>query len=394
MKAKQCIGIYIHIPFCIQKCLYCDFVSFPKMKDDLIEKYFQALSNELSCYAEDLAQYPVKSIFFGGGTPSSVNAKYIAAIMLQIKQMATLTEDVEITLEANPGTLSQEKINHYLASGINRVSLGLQTSDAKLLKTLGRIHNVNDFLTSYQGLTDEGIDNINVDIMFGLPGQTLDQLERTIQFIGSVKPKHVSAYALKLEEGTPLFEAHRKGTITLPDEETERTMYHLIQQALASLGYHQYEISNFSLQHYESRHNLIYWQNTPYIGLGVSAHSKMHQTRYHNAMSIDQYLEDYTAKGHDAYNKAHHLVTYESECIDLKEDLFETIMLGLRLTNGIDYKTVENRYGINFLNEYADVINSLLAEALIELDQDNHIIRLTPLGMDVSNRVFVAFMKD
>ncbi|MBS7526782.1 radical SAM family heme chaperone HemW [Fusibacter paucivorans] len=394
MKANQSIGIYIHVPFCIQKCLYCDFISFSKMKDDLIEAYFQALSRELSCYAEELAQYSVKSIFFGGGTPSSVNAKHIAGIMQQIKQMATLTKDAEITLEANPGTLSQEKINQYLASGINRVSLGLQTSDPKLLKTIGRIHNVNDFLTSYQGLVEEGIDNINVDIMFGLPGQSIEQLEHTIKFIGAVKPKHISAYALKLEEGTPLFEAHRKGKITLPDEETERAMYHTLQRELTLLGYHQYEISNFALPHYESRHNLIYWQNTPYIGLGVSAHSKMHQTRYHNALSIDQYLEDYQVKANVIQKKAASLITYEAAYIDEKEDLFETIMLGLRLTNGLDYQSLNDRYGIDFLDAYASEITSLSAEALIEVDQTKHNIRLTPLGMDVSNRVFVAFMKD
>jgi oxygen-independent coproporphyrinogen-3 oxidase len=390
MKNDKRIGIYIHIPFCIQKCLYCDFVSFPKMKDDLIDQYFSALHRELSCYESDLKQFPIKSIFFGGGTPSSINAKYIAGLLHRIKQIGTLTEDAEITLEANPGTLSHEKINQYLSSGINRVSLGLQTADAKLLKAIGRIHNVNDFITSYRGLVEAGIDNINVDIMFGLPEQTIDQLERTLEFLGAcaIRPKHISAYALKLEEGTPLYEAHRSGRITLPDEDTERAMYHLIQHSLATLGYRQYEISNFALPGFESRHNLIYWQNTPYIGLGVSAHSKLHGTRYHNALSLEQYITDYSDP------EKRDLTVYETAFIDETEDLFETIMLGLRLNEGIAYNEIGRRYAIDFMSHYSDVVEKLLSEALIEVDVLNERMRLTPLGMDVSNRVFLAFMKD
>lgn len=382
---KKPLGVYIHIPFCTKKCSYCDFISFPLNELQPVETYIQALLKEIDLNRPLLSEAIIETIFIGGGTPSSIDGKLIATLLKKLRAVAVFSDTIEITIEANPGTLTQEKINYYLNAGINRVSMGLQSSDQTLLNTIGRHQNLNDFLTSYDALIKEGLSNINMDIMFGLPGQTMATLEHTLHCIADVKPKHVSAYALKLEEGTPLYEAYQKGHVTLPDEEEERAMYHRIQSFLSDIGLDQYELSNFAAPGFESKHNLIYWENQPYLGLGVAAHSKVEGVRFENPIQLEVYV--------DQLNKGV-LPKFNAELIGEEEDLFETIMLGLRLNKGIDITQINKRYNIDFRKKYKEVLKSLLNEALITPISEKGILRLTPLGQDVSNRVFLAFMAD
>ena len=382
---KKPLGIYMHIPFCTKKCFYCDFISFPLSESHLVETYIEALLKEIELNKHILAESVIETIFIGGGTPSSIDGKLIATLLKTLRKYSVISEHAEITMEANPGTITQEKINYYLNSGINRVSMGLQSSDQTLLNTIGRHQNLNDFLTSYDALTKEGITNINMDIMFGLPGQTMAALEHTLHCIADVKPKHVSAYALKLEEGTPLYEAYRKGHITLPNEDEERAMYHLIQSFLSEIGLQQYELSNFAIPGFESRHNLIYWENKPYLGLGIAAHSKVDGIRFENPVQLEVYV--------DKLNKGL-LPKFNEEFISSEDDLFETIMLGLRLNKGINIFQLNTRYSIDFKEKYRDVLVTLLHEKLIAPISEEGILTLTPLGQDVSNRVFLAFMAD
>jgi len=380
---KKPISIYMHIPFCTKKCFYCDFVSFPISAAYDVASYIEALIKEIELNREILASYVVETIFIGGGTPSSIDGKYITALLRALNTYAEISKDAEITIEANPGTLTQEKINHYLNSGINRVSMGLQSSDQTLLKTIGRHQNLDDFLTSYDALLKNGITNINMDIMFGLPGQTMASLEQTLQCIADVKPKHVSAYALKLEEGTPLYDAYQKGLITLPDEDEERAMYHRIQSFLAEIGCLQYELSNFAVPGFESKHNLVYWENKPYLGLGIAAHSKVDYVRFENPVTLDQYTQKLTQNILPKFNE---------EKIDSEEDLFETIMLGLRLNKGINIFKINTDYHIDFKKKYKKALETLLKDKLIYPISEEGVLILTPLGQDVSNRVFLAFM--
>lgn len=383
LKSDEPIGIYIHIPFCTKKCLYCDFVSFPLTQSNRVDDYILALLKEIQLYESVLSARNVKSIFIGGGTPSCIPGHYIANILNTLNKITAFKADIEITIEANPGTLTQEKINYYLNAGVNRMSMGLQSSDQKLLKSLGRQHNLNDFLTSYEAVYREGITNINIDLMFGLPGQNLNNLAHTLKLIKEINPKHISAYALKLEEGTPMYEAHQKGKLKLPEEAEEREMYYLIKESLASQGLLQYEISNFARPGFESKHNLIYWENKPYLGLGIASHSKINQTRFENPVIIETYIK--------AINEGV-LPRFNLMPIDEEEELFETIMLGLRLNRGLNLNTVNSRFGIDFIEKYGEIIKKLIHDGLLAFDQEKYNLSLTLKGMDLSNQVFLAFM--
>ena len=267
------ISLYIHIPFCIEKCAYCDFVSYKVTdaeKSNAVENYISALKTEIQLYSDLLKDSKIKTIFIGGGTPSSIKGSYILEIVNQIKAFNTLKDLEEFTIEINPGTLNEEKINAYLSAGINRISMGVQSAQDTLLKSIGRIHTFNEFLTTYKGLRERGFDNINLDLMFGLPNQSIDDIKYTLKVISELQPDHISAYALKLEEGTPMYNAYERGEINLPDEDTERAMYHLIESVLKDNGYDQYEISNFAKPNRESKHNLVYWENKAYPGLGIA----------------------------------------------------------------------------------------------------------------------------
>lgn len=380
------LSLYIHIPFCVSKCAYCDFVSYRIGESELnegIKAYIDALKAEISLYSDLLSESIVETIYFGGGTPSAIDSKHIRDIISSVKRHTRFSENIEITVEVNPGTLDQVKMNDYLASGVNRISMGLQTANDHLLESIGRIHSTNDFLTSYQALIEAGFKNISLDLMFGLPGQKLQDIERAVKLVSSLGPKHVSAYGLKIEEGTPLYYAYEAGKVELPDEETERAMYHLIVSGLKEIGIEQYELSNFSVPGYESKHNLTYWKNRPYLGLGVSSHSKINHERFSNSSELVKYVETL---------KSGKLAIVEKDYIAPSEDLFETIILGLRLNEGIDMDEIGKRYAVDFRSLYSAVIEKCTRASLIEID--GSIIRLTELGRDLANQVFLDFMID
>lgn len=380
------LSLYIHIPFCVSKCAYCDFVSYRIGESELnegIKAYIDALKAEISLYSDLLSESIVETIYFGGGTPSAIDSKHIRDIISSIKRHTRFSENIEITVEVNPGTLDQVKMNDYLASGVNRISMGLQTANDHLLESIGRIHSTNDFLTSYHALIEAGFHNISLDLMFGLPGQKLQDIERAVKLVSSLGPKHVSAYGLKIEEGTPLYYAYEGGKVELPDEETERAMYHLIVSGLKEIGVEQYELSNFSVPGYESKHNLTYWKNRPYLGLGVSSHSKINHERFSNSSELVKYVETL---------KSGKSAIVERDYIAPSEDLFETIILGLRLNEGIDMDEIGKRYGVNFRSLYSAVIEKCTRSSLIEID--GSIMRLTELGRDLANQVFLDFMID
>lgn len=380
------LSLYIHIPFCVKKCAYCDFIShrvgdFEANKG--VERYMEALKKELGHYEAVLSQSTIMTIYIGGGTPSAIDGVFIHELIDTIRKIADVDKTAEITIEINPGTLTPEKLNHYLSAGINRVSMGLQTTNDSLLTSLGRIHSTNDFITTFNAVKAAGINNVSLDLMFGLPNQTLQDIENALSLIRTLKPTHVSAYSLKIEEGTPLYESYEAGKITLPDEDLERDMYHAIEKGLQSLGIKEYELSNFSLPGYESKHNLVYWKNEPYLGIGVSSHSKLSNTRFSNTSLIYQYIDSL---------EAGNLPIDETDPIDKNEDLFESIILGLRLNRGISMSEFSDKYEIDFLSKYKEVLENLLDQNLILIKED--IVILTEKGRDLANQVFLQFMVD
>jgi len=382
----ESISIYVHIPFCVSKCSYCDFISYrisDYEKTDGVSKYMNTLAKEFISYKNTLKPFIVDTIYIGGGTPSSIDGKFIHELIHMIKTQVLVSEDAEITIEINPGTLTDEKLNHYICAGVNRVSMGLQTTNDTLLSSIGRIHSTNDFITTYHAIKNAGIDNISLDLMFGLPLQTLKDIENALALIGTLNPKHVSAYSLKLEEGTPLYKANEMKQINLPDEALEREMYHLIETGLSALGINQYELSNFATQGYESKHNLVYWNNKPYLGLGVSSHSKVNNIRFANTRSISEYIEQL---------ENNLPVKIDEEEINEMEDLFETIILGLRLNQGIDMKTINQKYQIDFYSRYSSVLKKLEQSKLIKITEEK--VCLTELGRDLANQVFIEFMEE
>lgn len=380
------LSLYIHIPFCVKKCAYCDFVShrvgdFEANKG--VERYMEALKKEIGHYETVLSQSKIKTIYIGGGTPSAIDGAFIHELINYIRKIADVDKKAEITIEINPGTLTSEKLNHYLSAGINRVSMGLQTTNDSLLTSLGRIHSTNDFITTFNAVKSAGINNISLDLMFGLPDQTLQDIENSLSLIRTLKPTHVSAYSLKIEEGTPLYESYEAGNVTLPDEDLERDMYHAIEKGLRELGIEEYELSNFSLPGYESKHNLVYWKNEPYLGIGVSSHSKLSNTRFSNTSLIYQYIDSLEAGD---------LPIDETDTIDKNEDLFESIILGLRLNRGINMSEFSDKYEIDFISKYKEVLENLLDQDLILIKEDAVI--LTEKGRDLANQVFLQFMVD
>ncbi len=380
------LSLYIHIPFCVKKCAYCDFVShrvgdFEANKG--VERYMEALKKELDHYEAVLSQSTIMTIYIGGGTPSAIDGAFIHELIDYIRKIADVDKKAEITIEINPGTLTPEKLNHYLSAGINRVSMGLQTTNDALLTSLGRIHSTNDFVTTFNAVKAAGINNVSLDLMFGLPNLTLQDIDNALSLVRTLKPTHVSAYSLKIEEGTPLYESYEAGKVILPDEDLERDMYHAIEKGLRELGIEEYELSNFSLPGYESKHNLVYWKNEPYLGIGVSSHSKLSNTRFSNTSLIYQYID--TLEAGD-------LPIDETDAIDKNEDLFESIILGLRLNRGINMSEFSDKYEIDFLSKYKEVLEILLDQNLILIKEDT--IILTEKGRDLANQVFLQFMVD
>lgn len=390
MEEKE-IGLYIHIPFCKQKCYYCDFTSYAN-KEELVERYIKCLKKEILQYANENKimsehgleeRYVIKTIYIGGGTPSAIDEVYIINVLDTIKDNFKMRDNVEITIEVNPGTVNKDKLESYRECGINRLSIGLQAVQDDILKCIGRIHTYKDFENTYEYAREVGFDNINVDLMINLPNQTLDDVKESVKTILSLKPEHISVYSLILEPNTKMYELINSKTLTIASDETERQMYWYVKDTLEKHKYNQYEISNFTKSGFESKHNMDCWNQKEYIGVGASASSFMENKRYSNISKLEKYIEN-IEKGTSNKN----LVL--EEFLDEESKMDEFMMLGLRKIDGVDIKEFERIFQINPIMKYCKKLDKLNREGLIEIDENN--IKLSNKGIDLANLVWEEFV--
>ena len=377
MKNRE-LGVYVHIPFCKRKCEYCDFISYCD-KDSLIELYVDALKKEINL--QNIQSY-IDTIYIGGGTPSYVESKYRKAVMKEIKKK-NIRKDAEITIEVNPGTVTEAKLKDYKECGINRLSIGLQSTKNELLKQIGRIHDYNKFLETYKLARKVGFKNINVDLMIGLPNQKIMDLKESLTEIIRLKPEHVSVYSLIVEEGTPIAQKIQRGELTLPNENEERNMYWYVKNTLELSGYNHYEISNFSKRGYESHHNMSCWNQCQYFGFGVGAHSYRDITRYSNITDINEYIKN-IQKGNLSKNRIIHEIQKESDTEK------EYMLLGLRKIEGVKINDFKAKFVKNPIYLFRNELKKLSDENLIAVDTNT--IRLTPKGIDLANLVWEEFI--
>ena len=376
---KAELGIYIHIPFCVKKCYYCDFVSFTNQNAN-IKKYIQAILKELEQY--DLNKYNITTIYIGGGTPSAISSAYIVNILEKIKEKLennnTEWKDIEITIEVNPGTVTKEKLQDYKSVGVNRLSIGLQTTNDNLLKIIGRIHTYEEFLETYKLAEEVGFKNINVDLMIGLPSQTIQDLKDSLNKVIKLEPKHISTYSLILEENTVLEKLVESGKLILPDEDMERQMYWYVKNTLELNGYNHYEISNFAKEGFESKHNLNCWEQKQYIGLGLAASSYINNERYSNVGDMKKYL-----------NGSGKIIEERQSIEDTEK---EYMLLGLRKINGVNISKFKEKFACNPLFLFREELNKLVMDKLIAVDTNN--IKLTNKGLDFANLVWEEFVDE
>lgn len=380
MNKKQ-LGVYIHIPFCKSKCAYCDFLSGPS-NDKMKEEYVEALIRQIKVYAYLAQVYQVRTIYIGGGTPSSIAAKDIQRILNTVYSVFDIQPNscIEITMEANPGTLTEEKLLIYKKSGINRLSIGLQSTNDDELRLLGRIHTYQEFVENYQLARACGYDNINIDLMSALPGQTIESWEKTVTRVIELNPEHISAYSLIIEEGTPFYERYEDGE-GLPTEEEDRQMYHITKNLLRKAGYERYEISNYAKPGYESRHNSSYWERIDYIGFGLGASSCINNTRFHNEDNLQVFIEnDYTQE----------LGKKEVQELSVREQMEEFMFLGLRMMKGVDLGAFDEEFHVDFDRIYGKKVEELIHEDL--LCKQGNKVKLTERGIDLSNYVMSEFL--
>ena len=386
---KKELGIYIHIPFCIQKCYYCDFVSFVN-KESYIEKYVQTLKNELDSY--DLSKYNITTIYIGGGTPSVIPSGEIKDILNKIREKIegnrTKWEDIEITIEVNPGTVDKQKLEDYICFGINRLSIGLQSANNKLLKEIGRIHTFEQFLITYNLAKEVGFKNINVDLMIGLPNQKVEDIKDTLSKVIKLNPTHISVYSLIVEEGTRIEKLLNSNKLKLPDEDLERQMYWYVKNTLELNGYNHYEISNFSKQDKKSKHNMNCWEQKEYIGLGCAAYSYLNDIRYGNTSDIEKYIDVQDFKNQEELEKNKIRIIDEVQSLEDKEK--EYMLLGLRKIEGVSIQRFKEKYVQNPIFLFKEELEKLVDEELLVIDGDY--IRLTNKGLDLANIVWEEFV--
>ncbi len=385
--ADKSLELYVHIPFCVRKCEYCDFLSAPAGADTQ-QQYVRNLLLEIEQKGVRCTDYEVITIFFGGGTPSILKAGWIADILNAIHRDFKVRKDAEITIECNPGTLTFEKLSIYKSAGINRISVGLQSASDAELRELGRIHTYEDFLKSYDLIRKKGFSNVNIDLMAALPGQTLKSYEQTLRRVLALKPEHISAYSLIIEEGTPFYEKYEADELLrekgekpqmLPSEETERLMYERTKELLLAHGYERYEISNYARRGYACRHNIGYWRRENYLGFGLGSASLLENERFHNTTDLTDYLGgDYLA--------------YEQEKLDKKSQMEEFMFLGLRMTDGISTECFRQTFGLTVELVYGPVLEQQIADQLLRKEDGR--IFLTERGLDVSNYVMAQFLLD
>lgn len=386
IRSKKELELYIHIPFCVKKCAYCDFLSGPQ-DEESIEQYVFRLSDEIRAHGSNrelVSSHEVTSIFLGGGTPSILNVSQMQRIFETLKAIFMISQDAEITIEANPGTVTREKLLTYRACGINRISFGLQSANNEELKLLGRIHTYEEFLESFHLARECGFDNINVDLISAIPKQTVESWEETLKSVIELNPEHISAYSLIVEEGTPFAKMYGEGCPgeqDLPNEEDERTIYYRTEELLKEAGYHRYEISNYAKEGKECRHNLGYWERKEYLGIGLGSASLVDNTRYSNTVHLEKYIK---------YAKEPDKLYEDIQVLSAKEEMEEFAFLGLRKMEGISEIEFNECFGISIDEVYRMQLEKLLKEELLER-RDGRIV-LTQRGIDVSNYVFAQFL--
>ncbi len=379
MKDKE-IGLYIHVPFCKSKCNYCDFNSYAGM-EELIPEYFNSMKKEIEFYRERLRDYTIGTVFIGGGTPSMVEEKYIVDILDICFKTMKISNEAEISIEANPGTVNLNKLFSYRNAGINRLSMGLQAWQDHILQYIGRIHKARDFSDNIEAARKAGFENINADLMFGLPGQTINDWEETLKAVDDLGVEHISCYSLKIEEGTVLGEKLDSGELIPVEDELDRAMYDSAIEFLKSKKFMRYEISNFAKPGFQCRHNLIYWRAEEYIGLGAGAHSYFENNRFNNVNKIKDYIRN-IQEGNGIIENV--------QFINLEESMSEYMILGLRLTEGVNIAKFKERFGQNIFDVWGEVIEKNVRKGLLTMENES--IQLTSKGFDLANSVFVEFI--
>lgn len=374
------LGLYIHIPFCKQKCNYCDFYSLG-CRESKIPDYIEALCEHIKREAPLYKEYKIDTIFFGGGTPSLIESRDFERLAITIKNSFKITQDAEFSLEANPGTLTKEKLSCYIKNGVNRISIGLQSTNNEELKCLGRIHDLKKFKESYTIARESGLNNINIDIMYGLPNQKISDFAKTIKDVCEFNPEHISAYCLKIEENTPFYKI--RNSLILPNDDEEYEMYIYLCNELKKQGYEQYEISNFSKKGSRCIHNLKYWLSKEYIGFGPSAHSYFNGKRYFYENNVEKYIKCLECV--DKLPKKH----YEDETSLKDNSMDEYVMLKLRLSDGVDEQDFKRMFGTEFIEEYPQILKYLTDEFIV---YRNGAYSFTPKGFFVSNYILAQIL--
>lgn len=377
------IGIYIHIPFCLQKCFYCDFNSYAN-KQELVEKYTFALCNEILKNAEILSQYKISTIYIGGGTPSYIDSKYIKQILDTLFLFVDKEYLKEVTIEVNPNSVTEEKLKVYKDSGVNRLSIGLQSNHNDILKKIGRAHKIEEFEKALDIANKVGFNNISADLIYPLPDLDLNRFNETLDYILNLKDKnikHISIYNLEIHENTKLKFLLDEGYVTLVDEDEEYEMYTALNKRFKEAGYNRYEISNYSIPGYESNHNLRYWNQSLYLGFGAGASSFFGGSRYRNENSIEKYIS-YLDKGIS--------IIAEKEDLDLLSLMKEYVMLALRKIEGLDVTNFKSKYKKDVYELFSEELNSLINDGLLE--KEGNYIHLTQRGLEVANLVWEKFV--
>ncbi|MGN0151089.1 MAG: radical SAM family heme chaperone HemW [Wujia sp.] len=397
---KRYVSLYVHIPFCAVKCKYCDFLSFDGESYGTMLRYVDCLCQEIKMYEPVAGDYIVRSVFIGGGTPSLLDESLITNIMAFIRKTFTLEKDAEVTIEANPGTLRHQKLHGYKAAGINRISIGLQSADDTMLKKLGRLHNYDQFVASYKAARRAGFKNINVDVMSGLPGQTIHSYVDTLSRVIDFQPEHISAYSLSIEEGTP-FAQDESILESLPTEIIDRKMYEITKKLLAANGYDRYEFSNYAKSGYECRHNMVYWTGGEYIGFGIGASSYFQGKRFSNLRDVFTYINimEETAEKFVTtdsmemlYNDTVKRLRENVTTIYIDSRMEEFMFLGLRMTCGVSRSDFEERFKKDIYEVYGSVLNKYIDQGFMATEGDR--IFLTDAGIDVSNVILADFLLD
>ena len=392
LSGTDLISLYVHIPFCLRKCRYCDFLSAPQTDIDR-ERYVKALIREIKTQKDCPAGRPVDTVFFGGGTPSVLSAEQIGRIIDALREVFLILPDAEVSLETNPGTADFEKLSAFKEAGINRLSMGVQSMHDEELRLLGRIHTADQALEAFKTARAAGFDNINIDLMSALPGQTFDSWADSLRQAVEWRPEHISAYSLIIEPGTPFSALYEAGELPpLPDEETDRKMYHYTREYLAQHGYGRYEISNYALKGRECRHNSGYWTGHPYLGFGIGAASYVNGARFSNITDFETYSVEMEKAGIPAeIEQVYGKVRTEIHSLTEQEKMEEFMFLGLRMTAGVKTSDFASRFGKSLDEVYGDVIRRHLAQGLLQRTPEGFC--LTERGTDVSNYVMADYLQ-